>query len=501
MKLTRGSALLHYPLAAALQIAVLLFRIWAGTLTGATPGLVLFILPVIASAYFGGLGPGLLSTAVAALLTDYFLLLPLGSFEISVPFNLLQWVVMILIGVVATIAMHKLRHAVERAEAADSASAKILQTLRLRTTQSPNAIAMFDRDLRYIAASVSWINSYCPRNVDPIGADLDQVTPHFPKSWKSFCQAGLDGNYYQTEELEWRRGDGSSVWLAVAISPWTDGHGETGGIIISLEDMTARHRLDEQLRLARDTAEAMDRAKSALLAGVSHELRTPLNGVIGFSEALLSEIFGPLPNPRQREYIADIHAAGLHLLELINDILDTSALLARQTALDVQPLDVGEVVATALRFVQPAADKAGVRLVSDCAADLPPLLADKRRIVQVLLNLLSNGVKFTREGGKVIVTARVDSGGDFVIAVADTGVGMSKTDLEMVRMPFAPQQDSFVQSRKGAGLGLYLAEGLVAIHGGSMSIESTRGVGTIVTLRFPPERSGASPAAPEERER
>lgn len=490
MRLTRGSALLHYPLAVGLQLGVLLIRFWAQGMTGSTPGLVLFILPIVASAYWGGLGPGLMSTAVAALLTDYFLLTPFESFTIAAPFNILQWSMMILIGVVATVAMHKLRRAVERAEAADSASAKILHTLRTRTTQSPNAIAMFDRDLHYLAASPRWIEAYCLEGVDPIDASFAAVTPHFPESWQELYKAALAGNPYQAEELDWRREDGSITWLGIAISPWTDGLGETGGIIISLEDVTARHRLDEQVRLARDTAEATDRAKSALLAGISHELRTPLNGIIGFSEALLSDIFGPIPNPRQRDYIADIHTAGLHLLELINDILDTSALLARETDLDVQPLDMAEIVATALRFVQPTADKAAVRLDTDCPADLPPLLADKRRIVQVLLNLLSNAVKFTREGGRVSISAQIDTSGDFVVAVADTGVGMTKHELELARMPFAPQQNSFVQSRKGAGLGLYLAEGLVAIHGGTMAIESVSGVGTTVTLRFPPERIG-----------
>lgn len=487
MTLTRGPALLHYPVAAGLQIGVLLFR-FSALPPGNAPGLVLFILPIVSSAYWGGLGPGLLSTAMAAVLSDYFLLVPTGSFVISNPFNLLQWLVMIVIGVLATLAMHRLRQAIARAEAADSASAKILHTLRLRTTQSPNAIAMLDRDLHYLAASARWVERYCLPDLDPIDAAFVAATVPFPDSWHELYQAALAGNPFQAEELEWRHGDGTSTWLGIAISPWTDGHGETGGIIISLDDVTARYRLDEQLRLARDTAEATDRAKSALLAGISHELRTPLNGIIGFSEALLGEIFGALANPRQREYIADIHAAGLHLLDLINDILDTSALLARETELDLQPLDIAETATAALRFVQPAADKAQVRLETDFAPDLPPLLADRRRIVQVLLNLLSNAIKFTREDGRVVVSASLDTAGGLVVAVVDTGVGMSERELELARLPFSPQQNSFVQSRKGAGLGLYLAEGLVAIHGGTMVISSRSGVGTTVTLRFPPDR-------------
>ena len=170
---------------------------------------------------------------------------------------------------------------------------------------------------------------------------------------------------------------------------------------------------------------------------------------------------------------------------MINDILDTSALLARETRLNTQPLDMVEIVATAIRFVQPIADKAGVVLETDFAPELPPLQADERRILQVLLNLLSNAVKFTHQGGRVSVSVHQAEAGEFVIAVADTGVGMTAQELEMARLPFAPQQNSFVQSRKGAGLGLFLAEGLVAIHGGTLSIESESGVGTTVTLRFP----------------
>ena len=485
MSLPRGSVLLHYALAAALQVWVLALRLSIGAPGPTTSGLVLFILPIVTSAYYGGLGPGLFSTALAGGLTGYFLLLPHDAATHIAPFQLLGWMMMILIGIVISIALYDLRRAISRAEGVDRTSAKILRVLQTRTTQSPNAIAMFDREMRYLAVSAPWREGYCLNGIEPVGAAFAEATPHFPDAWRDLYTTALAGNPYQANELEWRQGDGSVTWVSIALSPWIDGHGETGGIIISVDDVTARYRLDEQLRRARDIAEATDRAKSALLAGVSHELRTPLNGIIGFSEALLNGIFGPIDNERQRDYIGDIHKAGQHLLELINDILDTSALLARETRLNTQPLDMVEIVATAIRFVQPIADKAGVVLETDFAPELPPLQADERRILQVLLNLLSNAVKFTHQGGRVSVSVHQAEAGEFVIAVADTGVGMTAQELEMARLPFAPQQNSFVQSRKGAGLGLFLAEGLVAIHGGTLSIESESGVGTTVTLRFP----------------
>ena len=493
MTLPRGSVLLHYALAVVLQGWVLMLRLSLGSSGATTSGLVLFILPIVTSAYYGGLGPGLLSTALAGLLTGYFLLLPHDAATHLTSFQIMEWTLMVLIGIVVSIALYELRGAISRADGVDRTSAKILRIVQTRTTQSPNAIAMFDRDLRYLAMSTRWREAYCRNGIEPIGAAFADATPHFPEAWRDLYRTALNGNPYQAEELEWPQADGSVTWVNIAISPWMDGHGETGGIIISVEDVTTRYRLDEELRRARDIAEATDRAKSALLAGVSHELRTPLNGIIGFSEALLNEIFGPIDNERQREYIGDIHEAGQHLLELINDILDTSALLARETELNMQPLDMADIVATAVRFVQPVADKSGVVLATHCPADLPALHADKRRIVQVLLNLLSNAIKFTHEGGRVSIDVYLGEGGEFVITVADTGVGMTAQELERARLPFAPQQNSFVQSRKGAGLGLFLAEGLVAIHGGTLSIESTSGVGTRVTLRFPQDRMADSP--------
>jgi PAS domain S-box-containing protein len=479
-----------------MPLATLKFRLALSAIAGTTPGMVLFIPAVILSGYFGGIGPGLLSTVTAGLLTDYFLLPPYGSLVIANPFNLVQWLTMLAIGVLASVAMHLLQLARRRAERTAAASFKLLDSLRQRIAKSPNVIALFDRDLDYLAASVRWVADYCSSGADPVGRNLYEESPQMPESWKALHQAALRGEPFQGSELEWLLPDGKTIWISAAVSPWTDVNGDIGGIIISLEDVTVRHRLQEELRRARALADETNRAKTALLASVSHELRTPLNGIIGFSEALLGEIFGAFAHPRQREYVEDIRIAGLHLLDLISDILDTSALLARETTLEEMPLDMAAVIATACRFVKPLAEKGEVTLTASCSGDLPCVIGEQRRITQILLNLLSNAIKFTEPGGSVTVAAGLTDSGEFEVTVRDTGVGMTPEQLDSARLPFAPQQNSFVQSRKGAGLGLYLAEGLMAVHDGSMRIESTPGVGTTVTITFPAHRlKQTAPAA------
>ena len=493
--MTRMPRWLHYALAPLMQGLVMAARFALARYAGDSPGMILFLAPGIPTAYTGGLGPGLVSTAAAALLTDYFLLTPKYSLLITNPFNLLQWFALIALGTASSVSIHVLRLRRVEAEAAQVANLRSLETFRLFIEQSPNAAAMFDNNLKFLAASGRWISEYCGPVTDPVGQHFYDVIPSVPDPWKALHRAALDGRAVRGEALEWiRPGDGARFWLNGAVSPWTDGAGRIGGFIISISDVTEQRRLADELRRARDAAQAADSAKTALLAGMSHELRTPLNGVIGFAEALLGGIFGEFVHPRQREYVEDIHTAGMHLLNLINDILDTSALLARQTTLDETWLDLHQLVATASRFVSTAATKAEVNVTSEVSEGLPGLYGDSRRILQILLNLLSNAIKFTEPGGTVTITAGIEAEGDFAIRIADTGVGMSPEELIRTNAPFTTQADSFVQSRKGAGLGLYLAEGLATIHGGTLAIESVRGIGTTVTVLFPASRVGAIPA-------
>ena len=245
----------------------------------------------------------------------------------------------------------------------------------------------------------------------------------------------------------------------------------------------------DHLLVAKEEAEYANRAKTELLANMSHELRTPLNAIIGFSETLKNEVFGPLPNDKYRDYINDIHASGSHLLELINDILDVSAIEAGNLELHEEKLDAGKVVTASMRLVNYRAQSKGLKLSKRLDDNLPLLYADKRRLKQILLNLLSNAIKFTDEDGAVSLDVVRGGGGSIDFIIADTGIGMDQHGLVIAMSSFGQVDGSLSRKHEGSGLGLPLTKGLVESHGGRFKIDSEIGVGTTVTVSFPAERT------------
>ena len=251
-----------------------------------------------------------------------------------------------------------------------------------------------------------------------------------------------------------------------------------------------KHELEttsHNLEAALVTAASANNAKSQFLAAMSHELRTPLNAVIGFSEMLANETFGPLGNEKYKEYIGDIRTSGVHLLSLINDILDLSRLDAGQMEITNEDVDLTEAVAQSLKIVHGRAREANIRILT--AVETPGLAVrgDKRRVRQVLINILANAVKFTPAQGTVRVSIRRD-GDTAVIAVADTGIGMAKEDIPKALERFRQVDSSLSRKYEGAGLGLPLARQLMEAHGGRLELDSTLHVGTTVTMLFPAER-------------
>jgi two-component system, cell cycle sensor histidine kinase PleC len=257
--------------------------------------------------------------------------------------------------------------------------------------------------------------------------------------------------------------------------------------------LTAKVRLlqDRESELSRSLiAETQaNKAKSDFLALMSHELRTPLNAIIGFSEVLHSEMFGVLGNPRYKEYARDVHGAGRHLLALINDILDLSKAEAGRFELHCEEIVPADVIGECLRLTREKARDAGLRLSCDLAPGLPNLVADRLRFKQILLNLCSNAIKFTPQGGAVHVSARGLADGGFVLEVRDTGVGMTPEQIPIALEPFRQIASPLARHKEGTGLGLALVKSLVECHDGRLAIESALNAGTAVRVLLPAERA------------
>jgi signal transduction histidine kinase len=226
------------------------------------------------------------------------------------------------------------------------------------------------------------------------------------------------------------------------------------------------------------------------LAKVSHEVRTPLNSILGFTELMLEERLGAIGNPRYRGYVEDIHQSGLYALSLLNDLLDISKIDAGKFDLDFTAVDLPELIEACVNSLQPLAKRERILLRTSLAPNLPAVIADRRRLKQILLNLLSNAIKFTNAGGQVIVSARVIEGGDLRLRVHDTGVGMTEDEVAAAMQPFH-QLDTAPRKQTGTGLGLPVTKALVEANRARLLIASERGAGTSADVIFAKDRLAA----------
>ena len=240
-----------------------------------------------------------------------------------------------------------------------------------------------------------------------------------------------------------------------------------------------------QLQDARERAEQASRSKSEFLANMSHELRTPLNAVIGFTDVMRSETYGPIGNARYREYLDDISHSSTHLLRVISDLLDFSKIEAGKLEVLREPIDVGELIDALMAMMRQEAERNGLGLVCEGRMPSGTLRADSLRLRQIVLNLLSNAIKFTPRGGAVVVSVNTDRQGDLLISVSDNGIGMSDADIECALEPFGQVEQGLARRFQGTGLGLPLAKRLAELQGASLLISSEVNCGTSAVIRFP----------------
>ncbi len=257
----------------------------------------------------------------------------------------------------------------------------------------------------------------------------------------------------------------------------------------TLAGVVRHKRMEENLRWAKEEAEYSNQAKSQFLANMSHELRTPLNSIIGFSEMMKNEVFGSLADEHYKDYVCDISESGQHLLGLITDILDIAKIEHGTLDFQEESFNVEQMIDSCVRLVKVLADDADIALRMEVADGLPWLFADKRRVKQIVLNLLSNAVKFTPKEGTVTIAATRNEEGWMIIDVKDTGIGIAANEISRVLEPFGQAADIMSRPHQGAGLGLSMAKSLIEWHGGELTLKSAVGVGTTVTITFPPERA------------
>jgi signal transduction histidine kinase len=260
--------------------------------------------------------------------------------------------------------------------------------------------------------------------------------------------------------------------------------------------LAAKQEADDAAKHANEAmleAKAADLAKTRFLANMAHELRTPLNAIIGFSEIIkLDAIQSKDRYPQYAEYI---HDAGILLLNIINGLLDLARIQAGRVDLDEQIVAVGELIQSAVRTITPIAEKKSIYVDCDLAEASMLICVDQTKFRQIILNLLSNGVKFTEPKGRILIGSGVDGQGDLVISIKDTGVGIPPEHLERVLSPFEQVADHLTKENEGTGLGLPIARALIELHGGNLTLNSDVGIGTTVALRLPHERiHGVAPA-------
>jgi len=351
---------------------------------------------------------------------------------------------------------------------------------------SPSAILIRDVSGHHIMANQLWHDWFNPDGTELIGTTIfeQKSEKHIDQVHEVDLKVALTGETYSWEvDTDFFDGTGRSI--LVQKFPIKGPSGEIIAVGSVNTDISHSKAVELELIKAKETAEYADRAKSEFLANMSHELRTPLNAILGFSEIIENLTMGRDALDRYKEYAADIHTSGRHLLELLSDILDLSKIEAGAMQLFTEQLNVRELIEKSLGLLGDRADRARVKLKIDCADNLPDLSADERMMKQIFVNLISNSVKFTEAGGVVTVGAERTENSGVTLFVTDTGIGIAEDQIDKALSVFGQVDGSVERKFQGTGLGLPLVRSLAELHGGDLEIESEIGVGTTVRVNFP----------------
>jgi signal transduction histidine kinase len=379
----------------------------------------------------------------------------------------------------------ELRAALDRAAEADRGRAQFLAAI----DNVADAICLWDAEDRFVHCNLMYreqsqgagallvpgitLHDYLRRSVelgligDAIGREQEWLDMRFSM------------HRHMTEPLLLRRAD---KWLLISERILPD-----GSLLVLASNVTMLREQQDLLQKAIHAADEANVAKSRFLAAMSHELRTPLNAILGYAEVIRDQVMGPALD-RYSSYAGDIHSSGAHLLSIINDLLDTARIDTRDLDLATEPTEAAALVRDCVAMVRPQSDVAGVAVTQAVATDLPPLLIDRKAIRQILLNLLSNALRFTPAGGRIAITVTRGPDDGAVFEVADSGSGIAAAEMPHLFEPFHRRPAEVRSDRHGTGLGLPICRGLIELHGGSIGIDSAPGQGARVRFTLPPDR-------------
>jgi len=359
------------------------------------------------------------------------------------------------------------------------------QRIRLIADGLPVVIVYIDTDYRYRFVNKTHMAWHGVTLDETLGKRTDEIIgiEAFEKLQPRIDQA-LKGQRLSFEE-EVPYAVAGKKWVHINYVPHLDEQGTVQGTYNLVIDITERKEAEAALLTAKNEAEFASLAKTDFLANMSHELRAPLNSVLGFSEVIASQSYGPIGDEKYLEYVTHIQEAGALLLDLINDVLDLSKIEAGQRKMTKDFVDVNRAIETTLPLIKEKAFLKRVKIEVTLHDSTPTIMGDGRAIRQIILNLLSNAIKFTPPGGKVMVTSLVMPDESVVLQIVDTGVGIAPSDMAKVMEPFGQAAPADTQEHEGTGLGLPLSKRLTELQGATFNIESKVDFGTTVRLAFP----------------